>query len=227
MGTARTAGRIVGFLILVQMACGVLVNFVLEAPLFGAPGFLVSAAAHSTQIGIAALLGVFAGGIFVAIAITIFPLLREHSPVLALGLVALASASFCLSAVENMNVMSMLSLSDAYNKASAVDRQAFEGLRIVVASARNWAHYIGLIVHGGTIFTLYAALYRSALIPRALAVFGLVAVMFQVIAVAMPLFGHGVVFVMLAPLGVSQLLLAAWLIAKGFRGGERSGEWAR
>jgi hypothetical protein len=32
----------------------------------------------------------------------------------------------------------------------------------------------------------------------------------------MPLFGHDVVFPMLAPLGVVQLILAVWLIAKGF-----------
>jgi hypothetical protein len=40
----------------------------------------------------------------------------------------------------------------------------------------------------------------------------------MVTAVAMPLFGHDVVFPMLAPLGLSQLILAVWLITKGFRG---------
>jgi hypothetical protein len=39
----------------------------------------------------------------------------------------------------------------------------------------------------------------------------------MVTAVGMPLFGHEVVFPMLAPMGVSQLLLAIWLLAKGFR----------
>ena len=34
----------------------------------------------------------------------------------------------------------------------------------------------------------------------------------------MPLFGHDVVFPLLAPLGLSQLILAVWLITKGFRG---------
>jgi hypothetical protein len=39
----------------------------------------------------------------------------------------------------------------------------------------------------------------------------------MVAGVGMPIFGHDVVFPMLAPMGVSQLLLALWLIAKGFR----------
>jgi hypothetical protein len=33
----------------------------------------------------------------------------------------------------------------------------------------------------------------------------------------MPLVGHDVVFPLLAPLGLSQLALSLWLIAKGFR----------
>jgi hypothetical protein len=33
----------------------------------------------------------------------------------------------------------------------------------------------------------------------------------------MPFFGHHVMFAMLAPMGVSQLLLALWLLAKGLR----------
>jgi hypothetical protein len=40
---------------------------------------------------------------------------------------------------------------------------------VVVASARNWAHYIGLIVAGSMVFVLYAVLCRFTLIPRALA----------------------------------------------------------
>jgi hypothetical protein len=71
-------------------------------------------------------------------------------------------------------------------------------------------------VADSTLFVLYAVLCRFALIPRALAAFGLAAVLLQLTAVAMPLFGHGVVFPLLAPLGVSQLALALWLIIRGF-----------
>jgi len=217
MGTASRASRIIGALILAQMVGGVLVNFVLTAPLFGAPGFLVNAAAHSQQIGLSVLLGLAIGALSVAIAITAFPVFRQYSQALALWLVALAVVSLSVAAVENMSVMSMLSLSEAYANASAAERDQFQALRVVVASARNWAHYVGLVIAGSTIFVLYTVLYRFALVPRALAAFGLVAVMLQVAAVALPLFGHSVVFLMLAPLGVSQLVLAFWLIIKGFR----------
>jgi hypothetical protein len=212
------APRIIAFLLLAQMAGGALVNFVLTAPLFGAPGFLVNAAAHPLQLGLSVLLGLVIGAFSLGIAIAAFPIFRQYSQAMALWLVALAAVSLSVSIVENISVMSMLSLSEAYTKASGAERELFQALRVVVASSRNWAHYIGLIVAGSTLFVLYAVLYRFALVPRALAAFGLAAVVLQLIAVAMPLFGFAIVFLMLAPLGVSQLALAIWLIVKGFRG---------
>jgi len=217
MERERTASRIIGALILVQMVSGALINFGVEAPLFGEPGFLVNAASHASQIALGAVLGLAAGALSLAIAITAYPVFRQHSQAMALWFVALSIAGLSAVAVESMNVMSMLSLSQEYAKANVADRDQLQVLRVVVASARNWAHFISLIIAGCTIFVMYAVLYRFSLVPRALAAFGLAAVVLQIATVAMPLFGQGVVFLLLAPLGVSQLALALWLIVKGFR----------
>ena len=83
---------------------------------------------------------------------------------------------------------------------------------------RDWPHFISRIFVGSAIFSFYALLFRFKLIPRVLAGFGLIAAVLMVTAVAMPLFGHKVVFATLAPMGLSQLVLAVWLITKGFRG---------
>jgi hypothetical protein len=169
MEATNRVSRILGALVLAQMVGGVLVNFVLTAPLFGVPGFLVDAAAHPRRLGLSVLVGLALGAVSVAIAITAFPVFRQHSQAMALWLVSLAVVSLALAAVENMNVMSMLSLSQAYAKAGAAEREQFQALRVVVASGRNWAHFVGLIFGGSTLFVLYAILYRFARIPRALA----------------------------------------------------------
>jgi hypothetical protein len=220
MNTAKGVGRIIGVLFLLQLIGGALVNFVLMAPVFAAPGFLVNAAGHSLQVSLSVLLGLATGMLSVGIAITAFQLFRQYSYAMALWFVVLAVASFSLTAVENINVMSMLSLSEAYAKANVADRDLLQALRGVVASARNWTHYIGLIVAGSTLFVFYSVLLRFALVPRILAAFGLGAVVLQIIAVAMPLFGQSIVFLMLMPLGISQLVLVLWLIAKGLPGSE-------
>src|SRR5262249_29069011 len=120
---------------------------------------------------------------------------------------------------ESMGLMSMVSLSQAYAKGTAIEREQLQVARVIVASSRNWAHYLARILDGVALLVFYAALYRFALIPRALAGFGLFAAALMVTAGAVPLFGQGVVFPMLAPLGLSQLMLALWLLRSGLRAG--------
>ena len=60
MESARTASRIIGALILTQMVSAAVISFVLEAPLFGTPGFLVNAAPHASQIALAAVFAIAA-----------------------------------------------------------------------------------------------------------------------------------------------------------------------
>jgi hypothetical protein len=217
MEAARRAGRIIGILILIQMVGGVMVNFALEAPLFGAPGFLVNAASHSRQVALGALLGLVTEALWVGIAITVLPAFYQRTRTLALWLAALAVVVLAVAVVESASVMSMVSVSEAYAKASAAEREQLQTVRVVVSSARNWTHFLARICDGVVIFVFYAVLYRLALVPRAIAGFGLLAAALMVTGVGMPLFGHGVVFPLLAPLGLSQLILAVWLVAKGFR----------
>jgi len=136
---------------------------------------------------------------------------------MALWFVALTVVSLAVAVAENIGVMSMVSLSEAYAKASVVEREQLRTIQVVVASARNWPHYMSRIFGGSATFVFYAVVYRFALIPRSIAGFGLIAALLMVTAVAMPLFGHDVVLPMLAPLGLSQLILAVWLMTKGFR----------
>ena len=217
MDALSRAGRTIGVLIVIQMVGGFLVNFVLEAPLFGPPGFLVNAAPHSQQIALGALLALILEALWVGIAVTAFPIFYEGTQRGALWFFAVAAAILALAVVENAGVMSMVTVSEAYAKASAAERLQLETVRVVVASARNWAHYMARMTDGLAIFVFYAALYRVAVIPRVLAGFGMVAAVLQIIAVAMPLFHRDVVFAMLAPLGLCQLIVAIWLIVRGFQ----------
>jgi hypothetical protein len=222
MRTPKSVGRIVGILLLLQFIGGLLVNFVFMEPVFAAPGFLSNAAGHSLLISISVLLGLATGLTSVAIAITAYQLFRQYSQAMALWFIALALASFTLNAVENINLMSMLSLSEAYAKANGADHDLYQALRGVVAASRNWAHYIGLLGGGSALLVFYSILFRFALVPRVLAACGIGAVALQMIAVALPLFGQNILFQMLAPLAIVQLALTLWLLTKGLAGAEQT-----
>ena len=85
-----------------------------------------------------------------------------------------------------------------------------------MAAGRNWAHFTHLVVGGSTFFVLYATAFRFALIPRALAGFGMAGAALQIATVSLPFLGGRVMFPLLAPAGIAHLLLAVWLLTKGF-----------
>src|ERR1700680_2635834 len=184
MRTAEQTGRIIGVLLLIQLVIGIAVNFALLDPIFTTPGFLVNAAAHPSKMALAALLGIVTGALSIGVAVTAFRAFRQSSQAMALWFIAMAVAGLAVNVVESISVMSLLSLSEAYAKASGAERDLFPLLRIIVASARNWAHYLGLIISGSNLFGFYIALLRFALLPRVLAAFGMAAVLLQLTAVA-------------------------------------------
>jgi len=215
MSHVNRAGRIIGCIVLVQIVGGIFANFVLTAPMFGSPGFIVNGAIYSQQIGIAVVVGLAMSGLSVALAITLFPILRNNSLTLALWLVVLAGVGLAVAALENIGMMSLVSYSEAYTVADAANRELLEAGRTIVASTRNWAHYLNLIFSGCFLLVFYSSFYLFNLVPRLLSGFGCFAVLLQLSSVSLPLFGHDVIFPMLVPLGLSQISLALWLITKG------------
>ena len=217
--TQRKAAIIIGVLIIAQMAGSALVNFFAEAPLFEGAGYLVNAASHSNQIAATVFLAILIEATWVAIAILAFPVIAERSTRLALALFAVTIGCLVIGVIENSAVMSMVSVSQAYSTTSASDRAQLEAIRNVVSAARNWPHLLGRMFDGLAALVFYVALFRFALIPRAISAVGMVAVGSMLTGLAMPFFGHPVIFPLLALLGLTQLITALWLIVRGFNEG--------
>jgi hypothetical protein len=208
------AGRTAGALMIAQGIGSYVTNFVLLRPVLAPPGALVNAAPHALEVGMSAVLGILAGAIGLAIAITVLPVFRRLSERMALAFVAMGAVALTLAAVENGALMSLVSLSKAY-AASGGEPATFEGLRGVVAASRNWAHFTHITIGGATLLVFYVALYRFALVPPVLAAIGIVACALQITTVTRPFFGGEVIFPMLAPLGLANLAVAVWLLVKG------------
>ena len=217
MDAAVRAGRIIAALIILKMVGSGIVNFGLEAPLFGSPGFLQNAAPHSTQVAFGALLGIGTEALWLATAVIAFPFLYERARSLTFWFCALAVVILGIAVAEAASVMSMISASEAYAKASPAGQEQLQIVRPVIAATRNWIHFLGRTADGVATLVFYTALYRAVLVPRWIAGFGIVCVVLMLAGITQPFFGNAVVFPLLAPLAISELLLAAWLLAKGFR----------
>lgn len=224
MGSAKSTGRLIGMLLLVQLA-GLIVPFVLLLPLTTGPeNYLANAAGFSFQIKLAVFL-LFANCVLtIGITIAAFGVFRHYSEAMALWLLAASVIMFVGQAVDNIHVLSMLSLSHQYLQAGGPDA-LFRTLAAVVGSTRRWAHYTELFVIDGWMFLLYNTLYRSALVPRALAVFGLITVLLHFTGIPLRGFlGYSLVTPMGVSMALSQIALAFWLLAKGFGESDRAGE---
>ncbi|HEX9961174.1 MAG TPA: DUF4386 domain-containing protein [Pyrinomonadaceae bacterium] len=218
MKSAKGVGRTVGILLLLQLAAGLTLPFILLPPrIAGSPGFLTAAAESSFQIRAAVLLAFVGSALTVALGITAFPVFRRYGSRTAILFLVACAISCTLDIVHGGTVMSMLSFSQEYVKAGAAEPALYQAIGAAVASARRWAHYTQLVAVGGWIFVFYGSLLRFALIPRALAALGLVGVALQFTGVTLTTFlGYSVIGEMAMPLLPIQIAAALWLIVKGF-----------
>ncbi len=215
MNEMRTASRWLAVLLLTQLVVAPIASFVMVGDVFGGPGgFLVNAAPHAKALASAALLSFALAVLSAGIAVVLWPVLRPQYERMAVALAMLGAAGIALAGAEMSAMLSMLSLSQAYVAAGAPDEALYQGMRGVVGAQRNWTHLVTLLASGGMLLAMYVSLFRIQLVPRWLAVFGMLASLSQMIAVAKPLYGGWVVFPMLAPLGIANLLLIGWLLWK-------------
>ncbi len=222
MQSARNIGRIVGVLLPVQMAIGLILQFVLiqsalsETPL----GFLQQAAANATQIRIAIGLGLIGGAMTLSIGILSWPVFRQYGQSLALTFVVICAISLVMDALQSASVASMLSLSERYVAIGNPNVELYEAIGAAARSTRFWAHYVQLLFVGAWIFLFYFILLRSKLVPVWLAALGILGIVLQFVGVTLPAFaGFTGLSYLAMPLAPIHLVTGCWLGVKGFREG--------
>jgi hypothetical protein len=204
-----------GLLFIAATATSLIATAFLGSILKG-PNFLATVALHQNRLLAAALFQLLAAFTSAAIAVTLYPVLRQHAAATALGSVAfrlIEGVFYTLSAVATLILVSLSGQLVAGGSAHASAD--------LVRDLRDSAGCVGVLAFctGATLY--YLIFYRSQLIPRWLSVWGLAGtvlcltagllVLFQSIAVL-----SGTQIVLSLPIGVQEMVLAVWLIVKGF-----------
>jgi len=218
MRSAPGAGRFVGLLVLVQLA-GLIVPFVLLLPLTRGPeSYLLHAAAAGGAIKLAVLLLLVNGALTIGIGIATYPVVRQHSEALALWLVSVGVIMFLLQAVDNVQVLSMLSLSRQYLEAGS-PTEPFQAIAATLGATRRWAHLSELLAIDAWFLLFFGILFRYALVPRAVAALALATVLLHFAGVPARMFlGLGPVTPMAASMALGEIAVGGWLVAKGWAG---------
>ena len=213
-----TIGRTVGILLLLQLIAALTLPFILSKPItLGSPAFLTAVTEHSFQIRSAVLLSFVGSALTVYLGITAFQVFRFHSKSVALLFLVVCAVSCTLDIVQAGTIMSMLSISNDFYNSGASNSELYQVIGKVVSSARRSAHTTQLLAIGAWMFVFYISLFRFNLIPRVLAVIGIIGVALQFTGVTlMMLLGYPLIGQMAMPLLPIQITVAVWLIIRGF-----------
>ena len=216
----KTAG-IVGVLFIIGTIAGML-SHVLTGPVLGGSDVLVNVSAHEIQIIAGALCVLIMGLALAMVPVMMFPILKKYNEALALGYVVFRGAlETVMYIVLAIIWLFLIPVSQEYVKAGTPDASYFQSLGAVLLKGHDLIGPFQTIVFclGALIF--YYVLYQTNLIPRWLSGWGLIAIIPYLAAGLLVLFGFfGPLstseIVQDFPLALQEMVMAVWLIVKGF-----------
>ena len=179
-------------------------------------GVLAAVALHQDRLLAAALFQLLAAFTSAAIAVTLYPVLRQHAAGMALGAVGFRFIEGVFYALSAAGTLILVSLSGQLVAGASAHVSAD-----LVRDLRASAGTVGVLAFCTGAMLYYFIFYRSRLIPRWLSVWGLAGTVLCLIAGLLVLFQSIAVLsstqvVLSLPIGVQEMVLAAWLIVKGF-----------
>jgi hypothetical protein len=222
----RKTATIVGVLFITATAAN-LVSTSLTRSLATAPDYLRILSASGNQILVGALFALIAALASASIAMALFPVLRRYHEGLALGSVGFRLIETVFYIVDIVGLLSLLTLSQAFVKAGTPGDPYFRTIGTLIQAGRDWITFV-LAVSAFSVGALlyYVVLYQSRLIPRWLAGWGLLAAACSLGAAISMLFGLAPyslpMLILILPIAVQEMVLAIWLIMKGFRASARA-----
>jgi hypothetical protein len=214
---ARFLGRWVGLLFLITYATSI-PALLLFGPVLNDVHY-VTGAGSDTQIRFAALLEFILIVANIGSAVVLYPLLRRRFPVGVVGFVAARITESAFIGVGILSVLSVVSL-----RASGSDGAALPVVAEALVAVKNWSFQFGpgFVVPIGNGMVLGWMMYRSGMVPRGLAMLGLVGgpallaasvgILFGALDKGDPLYAIAV-----APEFVWELALGVYLTATGGR----------
>jgi Domain of unknown function (DUF4386) len=207
MSADRKAAVWIGVLYIIGTAALVLSAVVTGAVLTG-PAYLAQVAGQPNQVAIGALLVLLAGFALAMVPVVFWPVGKKSNETLAMGYVvfrgAIETVIYIVSALGSLLLIALSTEPDAGPLAGFVR----------TTQAVIWDQLVAIpFVLGALMF--YVVLYQSRLVPRWLSTWGLVGAVLYIVAPLGSMFELSLGFFM-APLALQEMVMAVWLIAKGF-----------
>jgi hypothetical protein len=184
--------------------------------------YFAQLAANGDRVVLAALIEFVWAATGVGIAIGLYPVLRKHNRSLALGSVLGRTVEGVFVLVGTLGLLALLAVGKEAVAAGPAAASSYQAAGETLRGVRDWAlGFLGLLPFGVGASMYYYLLYRSRLVPRWLSGWGLIGAALLLVSTVYAGFAQDFGFttvntVLNIPIGLQELVLAIWLIAKGF-----------
>ncbi len=221
MKTYRKTAIIVGVLYIIGTVTGVL-SLLLTKPLLDDPASLLTVAAQGNHIRLGALLVFIMGLALAMVPVMMFPILKKHNEVFALGYVVFRGGLETFTYIAGgIFLLLLVPFSQVAVQAGAADAATVQALGTVLRKAVEISTTTTEIVFPLGALMFYAVLYQANLIPRWISGWGLIGVILYEAAGLLHMFAligqtSTILLVLVLPIGVQEMVMAVWLIVKGF-----------
>ena len=215
MNKFRTTARVVGVVYIAGFVVGIGGNILIQSNI-SAPNHLSTVFANSMMVAIGAILWLMAVAGDAAHGVLMFPVLKQHSERMAIGYLAARIVDAVFIAVMVLLLLIQIPLGSEYLKAAATDASYLQALSNVTVHASQYAYAIGMSALGLAGLMLCYTLYKAKLVPRFVAVWGLVGYAVILIGMLSDIMGSGLSLASSLPGGLWEVFVGVWLIAKGF-----------
>jgi len=220
MNSTRTISIMTGALFVIATVTAVAAAALL--PTLTGPDYLTEVADHADRMAGSALVYLIAAGTSVGIAVALYPLLKQTHAALALGAVVFRTieATFYTAAV--VSLMSITTLGRQLPTAPAANRASIQVLADNLLSVRDHSTLAAVFAFSVGSFMYSVVFYQSRLVPRWLSAWGIAGALLIATACLLSLFSDDPVtgyYPLFLPVAVWEMVIAVWLLAKGFSPG--------
>ncbi|MDN4611536.1 DUF4386 domain-containing protein [Arthrobacter burdickii] len=201
---------------------GAITGRALYSPILEGTDYITGAGADNSILlgGLFELLLVIAA---VGTAVTLYPIIKRQNEGVALAFVAARVLEAAVLLVGILSLLSIVTLRQQFDGVADTDLTALSTIGSALAALHSWTFLFGPNFALGAASLLLAYLmYSSGLVPRAIAVLGLVGGTLISLSALAVMFGayeqtSTIGLLVALPVFTWELSLAVWLIAKGFR----------
>ena len=155
----------------------------------------------------------------IVLAVLLYVVLHKQNEILALVALGCWLTEAMALAISKFGASALVPLSQEFVQAGAPEHSYYQSLGEVL--------YSGVVVQLGQTTELlfycfgglswYYLFYRSRYIPRAISLFGLMAVSAGLVGLALQFFGHDVSIFVFLPILPFELTIGAWLMLRGIK----------